>query len=143
MVKYYLDKQYRDNMYNDTFYSYEAGAYDDMYFKTTEEAQKYALDNQYRLEENEKLIICEFDFQQKIKLLLDNGSITSRESLIDFAKEKIDNDDLFLAIHILQAIQENDTEYYIYDYCMGTLETPSSIESENDIEYLIQDIMEG
>ena len=42
MKKYYLDKQYQDKRYPDTYYSYEQGAYDDVYFDTEWEAQAYA-----------------------------------------------------------------------------------------------------
>ena len=51
--------------------------------------------------------------------------ITTYETLKEFAKENIDSDRLFLAIHILKAIWENSADYYDYDYCMGTLDTPS------------------
>lgn len=66
--------------------------------------------------------------------------ITTEESLIGFAKCKIDSDDLFLAIHILNAIYDSEEayhRYYRYDYNMGTLETPTPITCKEDIEDLL------
>lgn len=65
--------------------------------------------------------------------------ITDEDTLIDFAKSKIDDNNFNLAIHILTAIHENsyDTIWYRYDYCMGTLETPTPITEKEDIEDLI------
>ena len=62
--------------------------------------------------------------------------ITTEEILIDFAKSKIDDDNIYIAIHILGAIHNNpyDTEYYLYDYSMGTLETPTPITEKEDLE---------
>ena len=34
---------------------------------------------------------------------------------------------LFVAIHLLQAINENPSDFYDYDYCMGTLESPTPL----------------
>lgn len=44
-----------------------------------------------------------------------------------------------MAIHILGAIYNNphDTEYYLYDYCMGTLDTPTPVTCKEDFEHLI------
>lgn len=44
--------------------------------------------------------------------------ITTYETLKEFAKENIDNDRLFLSIHILKAIWDNPADFYDYDYCM-------------------------
>ena len=62
--------------------------------------------------------------------------ITTEEILIDFAKSKIDDDNIYLAIHVLSAIHNNpyDTEYYLYDYSMGMLETPTPITCKEDLE---------
>lgn len=67
------------------------------------------------------------------------NDLTTEDVLIDFAKSKIDDDNLFMAIHILSAINNNpyDTEYYLYDYCMGTLETPTPVTCKEDFEHLI------
>ncbi len=68
------------------------------------------------------------------KLEEENNCITTYNILKEFAIDNINNDNLFLAIHILQALQEDEADYYNYDYNMGTLETPTSIKSLEDLE---------
>ena len=65
--------------------------------------------------------------------------ITTEDTLKDFAMEKLQNDDFGMALHIINAIYDNpyNTEWYRYDYCMGTLETPTPITEKEDIEDLI------
>ena len=65
--------------------------------------------------------------------------ITHEEILKEFAMEKLQNDDFNMALHIINAIYDNpyDTEWYRYDYNMGTLETPTPITDKEDIEDLI------
>lgn len=41
---------------------------------------------------------------------------------------------LFLAIHILQALNDDTADYYDYDYCMGTLDTPTPIKTKEELE---------
>lgn len=68
------------------------------------------------------------------------NDITTEEILLDFAKSKIDDDDLYIAIHVLKAIWESGEAfngYYRYDYSMGTLETPMPITEKEDLEDLI------
>ena len=67
-------------------------------------------------------------------------SVTTEDMLLDFAKRKIDDDNIFMAIHILTAIYESSESYngyYFYDYDMGTLETPTPITCREDFEHLI------
>ena len=65
--------------------------------------------------------------------------VTDEETLKHFAIEKLQADNFSLALHIINAIynNESDTEYYRYDYSMGTLETPKPIIEKADIEDLI------
>ena len=66
--------------------------------------------------------------------------LTTEEILLEFAKEKIDEDSLFMALRILRAVYdsvESYNGYYLYDYNMGTLETPTPITCKEDIEHLI------
>lgn len=65
--------------------------------------------------------------------------VTHEDILKDFAIEKLRDDHFNLALHIINAIYNNpyDTEWYRYDYCMGTLQTPSPITEKEDIEDLI------
>ena len=68
------------------------------------------------------------------KLEEENNCITTYSILKEFAIDNINNDNLFLAIHILQALEENEAEYYKYDYSAGTFETPTPIENLEDLE---------
>ena len=65
------------------------------------------------------------------------SELTSEDSLIRFAKEKIDEGNLFLAIHILEAIYNSEEAYngyYLYDYSLGTMSTPMPITCKEDLE---------
>lgn len=74
-------------------------------------------------------------FEEAIeKLEEENNCITTYSMLKEFAIDNINNDNLFISIHILQALEENEAKYYSYDYSMGTLETPTPIESLEDLE---------
>lgn len=74
-----------------------------------------------------------------VQLEEEGNTITSYDTLKGFAKECIDDDNLFLARHILDAIDSDTADYYFYDYCMGTMETPSPITSKEDIEDCIEE----
>lgn len=66
--------------------------------------------------------------------------ITSEDALLEFAKTKIDDSSIFMALHILEAIYKSGEAYqgyYLYDYSMGTLETPTPITCKEDFEDLI------
>ncbi len=61
--------------------------------------------------------------------------ITTYETLKEFIKSKIDDDSLFVAAHLTKALNESFySEYYRYDYNMGTLETPTPIKDISDLE---------
>ena len=68
------------------------------------------------------------------ELCWETDGITSYEVLKEFAKEKIEDENLLIAIHILKAIQYNYSEYYVYDYTMGTLDTPKPLRKLEDLE---------
>ena len=66
--------------------------------------------------------------------------ITTEDMLLEFAKSKIDDDNLFMAIHVLNAVYDSEEAYngyYLYDYDMGTLETPTPITCKEDLEEYI------
>ena len=69
----------------------------------------------------------------------ERDDITTYEQLKEFAKDKIDSDDLLVAIHILEALQSESVDWYEYDYCMGTLQTPSGITEKEHVEHMIED----
>ena len=63
--------------------------------------------------------------------------ITTEDALLDFAKQKIDDNSIYMALHILNAIYDSEEAYngyYLYDYGMGTLETPKPITCKEDLE---------
>ena len=61
------------------------------------------------------------------KLRGESDLITTYESLKEYAIQNIREERLFLAIHILEAIQQFPADSYDYDYCMGTLENPTPL----------------
>lgn len=79
-------------------------------------------------------------FQEKCEALCSNiDELHDRETMIDFAKYQIDEDRIFLAIHVLQAIDGNSADYWRYDMNMGTLETPTPIEDDDDINEIMEE----
>lgn len=66
-----------------------------------------------------------------------NVHITSEDILKEYILHTIQKDNFGLALHLLKAIYENpipEAEMYLYDYSMGTLDTPTPI---TDIEDLL------
>lgn len=68
------------------------------------------------------------------KLQEETNCITTIYTLKDFTIKNINKDNIFLSIHILQALQENNADYYNYDYYMGTLDTLTPIKTLEDLE---------
>ncbi len=63
--------------------------------------------------------------------------LTTEDTLCEFAKSKIDDDDFNIAMHILAAIWESEEAYngyYLYDYSAGTTATPRPITCKEDLE---------
>lgn len=74
------------------------------------------------------------------KMMDEQYDITTLDTLKDFAKENIDDGHYFLAAHIIEALKTYDDEsWWLYDYSMGTLDTPEPIENKQDVEHLIED----
>lgn len=68
---------------------------------------------------------------------LDN-SFRAYEDLKDFIVDKIKEDDIFIATHILNALYNNEAEYYNYDASMGILDTVAPITTKEEfIDYLV------
>ena len=69
--------------------------------------------------------------------------ITTLDSLKEFIKEKIDEDNFCIASHLCNAIWNDPnpsmSEWYDYDYSMGTLDTPVCLSEKAHIEHLIDD----
>ena len=68
------------------------------------------------------------------RLQEETNCITTIDTLKDFAIKNINEDNLFLSIHILQAIENNETDYYNYDYNLGIFDTPTPIKTLEDLE---------
>ena len=69
----------------------------------------------------------------------ERDDVTTYERLKEFAVYNVENDNLLVAIHILEALQSDSDEWYLYDYCMETQDTPSSVTCKEDVEHLIDD----
>lgn len=68
-----------------------------------------------------------------------NDYIVSRDIILDFAINQIQNDRLFLARHVLDAVDKEYADFYSYDMSMGTLETPTAITSIEDLYDYVED----
>ena len=68
-----------------------------------------------------------------------NDDIVSRDIILDFAINQIMNDRLFLARHVLDAVDNEYADFYSYDMSMGTLETPIAITSIDDLYDYVED----
>lgn len=79
-------------------------------------------------------------FEKKCEKLHEHiDDVRSREEMLEFAKYNIDEDRIFLALHILEAVNGKSAEYYNYDFGMGTLETPTPIEDDEDADCIIEE----
>lgn len=80
-------------------------------------------------------------FEELLEWASENIDCTWYEDdLIAMAKHEIDEDNIKMALHILNAIYESDCpddSLYIYDRSMGTLETPTPITCKEDLEEYI------
>ena len=77
----------------------------------------------------------EMNFNEAASILCsETDSVTTYESLKEFAKYNIDNDNLYLAMHVLDAINRSSGDFYAYDFSMGTLETPTPLLLSSDLE---------
>lgn len=67
-----------------------------------------------------------------VQLAEEKNDIMTYEKLVEFVKCKIDSDDLFVAIHILEALRNDCVRWYEYDCFMGTLQEPLPITEKLD-----------
>lgn len=87
----------------------------------------------------DKIISEDLDLGDAISLLYDNGygdSIYDWEIMKDMIKYELDNDDMNMVQHLVNAIWNDDGEgedYWVYDRSMGTMETPYSLGSVDDV----------
>lgn len=70
-----------------------------------------------------------------IELSEQRDDITTYEELKEFIKNKIDDDNLYLAAHIAEWLHKTPySDYYKYDYCMGTHQIPIPLKDISDLE---------
>lgn len=69
----------------------------------------------------------------------ERDDIHSYEDMKDFAKYQIDNDNLYFALHILNGINDDPAEWYLYDYTMGTMGCIYEITCKDVIGHLIEE----
>ncbi len=75
-----------------------------------------------------------------VQLVGETDEITFEEVLKMFIKQKTDEDSFLLVKHLAEALVEvSPTGLWRYDYCMGTLDTPTPIVDFDDIEDLLED----
>lgn len=67
-----------------------------------------------------------------------DSSFWTYEDLKEFTIDKIKDDDIFIALHILNALNDDSVEYYNYDASMGTLDTVTPITSKEDLLDLLK-----
>lgn len=68
------------------------------------------------------------------------GDITPRENLLECAIDHIKHDNMYMAIHILNGVDAEWVEWYIYDYSMGTLENVTAIDGKKELEEYLYSI---
>ena len=77
------------------------------------------------------------------ELSCETNTITTYDTLKDFIKLQIDKENNFLAYHLIKAIWEDETpfdsDYYDYDYTMGTLDKPTPLFNLEDLEKYCED----
>lgn len=68
--------------------------------------------------------------------------VTTIDILKEFIKEQIDRDNFGLVCHLCNAIYNDpdcsDSDWYLYDYNMGTLDTPVCVSEKKHVEHLIE-----
>lgn len=65
--------------------------------------------------------------------------IHTYEAMINFAFYLLNENNLNLIIHILETMRDNPAEWYLYDFTMGTMETPRAITCRGDLEEVIEE----
>ena len=68
------------------------------------------------------------------ELMKEHGEITTYDKLKELAINKLNEDNLIVALHILQALEDCYANYYKYDSNMGTLSCIKPLFEEPDLE---------
>ena len=88
--------------------------------------------------------LYELTFEEAVEKLFDEGyTITTYDILKDFIKLQLDKENNYLAYHLIRTIYEDDcpfsTDYFDYDYSMGTLDKPTPLYNLEDLERYCDD----
>lgn len=86
----------------------------------------------------------EKSFEEVMEQLYEEcDTITTIDILKEFIKEKIDNDDFNIASHLCNEIWNDPdssmSDWYEYDYSMGTMDSPTCLSKKEHVEHLIYD----
>lgn len=74
------------------------------------------------------------------KLYEENTDVTTLDMLKDFINDAVIKGQYYLSEYLIKALRNGNDEYYwLYDYNMGTLDTPVPIDSLEDVKHLIDD----
>lgn len=89
-----------------------------------------------------KMVVYGDDDNEEIMNVISGArdDIHSLESMEDMVIDDVNNGNYNVAAHILNAMWENHADWYKYDRSMGTLETPTSINTAGDINALIEEM---
>ena len=63
--------------------------------------------------------------------------ISDRDRLVDIAKNALDEGNYGVAENIAKALRESDADWFNYDVSCGELDTPTPIETKDDLEEMI------
>lgn len=64
-------------------------------------------------------------------------NIHDRESLISMAKDALDDGSFGMAENIAKALRESDADWFDYDWSSGECDTPTPIETKDDLEEML------
>ena len=74
------------------------------------------------------------------KLYEENTNVTTIDMLKILIEKTVIKSQYYLSEHLIKALRNGDDEYYwLYDYNMGTLDTPVPVNSLDDVIHLIDD----
>lgn len=65
--------------------------------------------------------------------------IHTYEDMIGYAGYLLNIDNLYLAIHMLEVLRDEPADWYLYDYAMGTMETPKAITCKEVLADVIEE----
>ena len=78
-------------------------------------------------------------FEELVNHLQEDQNIYNYDYLKEYAISLLQDDNVGLALHMLDAIYNEPGEYFEYDFSMGTLQTPHGLTDKSDIEHLIEE----